>query len=281
MVGKIGIRCRCRPCTRRRARLASWRAATGERPIRGGIWSKGTANRSWSTNAGRSAGPRVPSTTSSARPTESASRALCSGSTLSRVTIGSRTCTLSGSSGWVRRERNRLRQTQPTTVVSQPPMFSMALASVRLSRSQASWTVRSICASIRTRATHLMLRRNRRAISASLTPASTQRRTRRSIGRNVVVRVMRTSSAVTVPSFIERSSHPLVSHRGDSTGRGNVTEAESRLAWSRPRLRTEPRTHRKDRSSPWRCSLITNRRLLPMALTAFGLLARPRRPGSR
>ena len=84
---------------RRRARLASLRAACGVRSTIGAISSNGTANMSCSTNASRSAGGSVSSTTSSASPTESASSASCSGSTPSaRSTIGSGTCTSSGSS---------------------------------------------------------------------------------------------------------------------------------------------------------------------------------------
>ena len=87
------------PCTRRRARLASWRVASGERSTMGAISSNGTANMSCNTNASRSAGARVSSTTSSARPTESASTASCSGSLQSgRSTIGSGTYASSDSS---------------------------------------------------------------------------------------------------------------------------------------------------------------------------------------
>ena len=94
---------RAAPCTRRRARLASCRAAVGERPTIGAISSNGTANMSCSTNASRSAGVSVSSTTSSASPTESASSASCSGSAPSaRLTIGSGTWTSSGSSRRVR-----------------------------------------------------------------------------------------------------------------------------------------------------------------------------------
>ena len=77
---EVGVGTRVAPCTRRRARLASCRAAAGVRPTIGAISSKGTANMSCSTNASRSAGASVSSTTSSARPTESASSASCSGS---------------------------------------------------------------------------------------------------------------------------------------------------------------------------------------------------------
>ena len=68
------------PWIRRRARLASWRAASGERSTIGAISSNGTAKMSWRTNARRSAGARVSSTTRRATPTESARRASCSGS---------------------------------------------------------------------------------------------------------------------------------------------------------------------------------------------------------
>src|SRR5215207_7628051 len=82
------------PCTRRRARLASCLAALGERPTMGAISSKGTEYMSCSTKASRSAGAKVSSTTTSARPTESASSASCSGPIPSaRLTIGSGTCT--------------------------------------------------------------------------------------------------------------------------------------------------------------------------------------------
>ena len=68
------------PCTRRRARLASCRAAVGVASTIGAISSNGTANTSCSTKARRSAGVSVSRTTSSASPTESASSASCSGS---------------------------------------------------------------------------------------------------------------------------------------------------------------------------------------------------------
>ena len=57
------------PRTRRRARLASCRVAAGERSTIGAISSNGTANMSCRTNASRSAGASVSSTTSSASPT--------------------------------------------------------------------------------------------------------------------------------------------------------------------------------------------------------------------
>jgi hypothetical protein len=87
------------PWTRRRARLASWRAASGERSTIGAISPNGTVNMSCSTNASRSGGDSVSSTASSAAPTESPSSAWCSGSVPSaRSIIGSGTRTSSGSS---------------------------------------------------------------------------------------------------------------------------------------------------------------------------------------
>ena len=80
------------------------------------------------------------STTSSARPTESASSASSSGWTPS---IGSDTCTPSGSSRLDLRERNMSRDTRATIVVSHPPRFSTPLVSQRCSRSQVSWTASS------------------------------------------------------------------------------------------------------------------------------------------
>ena len=94
------------------------------------------------------AGESVSSTTSSARPTESASSASCSGSIpSSRLTIGSGTRAARGSlrgfSCREVRERSMSRHTRATTVVSRPPRLSMLLVSERLSRSQASWTASS------------------------------------------------------------------------------------------------------------------------------------------
>ena len=66
-------------CTRRRPRLASWRTAADERPITEPTSSNGTANRSCSTKARRSAGESVSRTTCSALPTRSARTASCSG----------------------------------------------------------------------------------------------------------------------------------------------------------------------------------------------------------
>ena len=58
---QVAIRTGVAPCTRRRARLASCRVASGERSIIVAIWSNGTSNMSWSTNANRSGGESVSS----------------------------------------------------------------------------------------------------------------------------------------------------------------------------------------------------------------------------
>jgi hypothetical protein len=57
--------------------------------------------------------------------------------------IGSGMQTSKGSSRRTLRERSMFRETRATTVVSRPPSFSTLLASVRLSRSQASSTASS------------------------------------------------------------------------------------------------------------------------------------------
>ena len=108
------------------------------------ISSKGTANMSCSTNATRSAGASVSSTTSMARPTESASTASCSG--LIPGPVSSTTAGAPGSSGSSRREvreRSMSRHTRATTVVSQPPRFATPPVPERLSRSQDSCTASS------------------------------------------------------------------------------------------------------------------------------------------
>jgi hypothetical protein len=126
------------------ARLASCRAAVGERPTMGAISSKGTSNMSCSTKATRSAGASLSSTTSSARPTASARSASCWGSIPSSgLTIGSGTRTPKGSSRRDLRERSMSRHTRATTVVSHPRRFSTPLVSARLRRSQVSWTASS------------------------------------------------------------------------------------------------------------------------------------------
>ncbi len=109
----------------------------------GAISSNGTAKTSWSTNASRSLGLSVSSTTRSASPTESASKASCSGSVPSSgSTIGSGTRGPSSTSRCDWRERNMFRHTRETTVVNHASKLSIS-SSVRLSRSQASWTASS------------------------------------------------------------------------------------------------------------------------------------------
>ena len=70
LAGQVRVRRGRRSRTRRRARLASWRVACGERSTIAAISSNGTANMSCSTNASRSAGLSVSSTTCSAIPTD-------------------------------------------------------------------------------------------------------------------------------------------------------------------------------------------------------------------
>ena len=65
--------------TRRRPRLASCLAAAGVRPTTGAISLNGTSNVSCRTNASLSSGVSVSSTTSRARPTESASSSYAGG----------------------------------------------------------------------------------------------------------------------------------------------------------------------------------------------------------
>ena len=94
---------------------------------------------SCSTNATRSAGASVSSTTSRATPTESASSSSRSGSApWSGCATGSAAWRSAGSSCRDLRARNMSRQTRATTVVSQPPRLSTAPLSDRLSRNQAS-----------------------------------------------------------------------------------------------------------------------------------------------
>jgi hypothetical protein len=95
---------------------------------------------SCSTKASRSAGVSVSSTTSRARPTESASTASSSGPT-SPVPGGH--SSPAGSSGRLRRARSMFSASRPVTVVSQPPRFATSLTSVLVRRSQVSWTASS------------------------------------------------------------------------------------------------------------------------------------------
>ena len=130
--------------TRRRARLASCRAAAGERSTTGAISSNGTPNTSWSTNESRSAGVSDSSTTSSARPTESAITASRSGPASFAVrTIGSGSQEPASCSLRDLRRRSASRQIRPTTTVSQPRRSSVPPGSLRSSRSQASCTASS------------------------------------------------------------------------------------------------------------------------------------------
>src|SRR5260221_10117747 len=130
------------PRTMRRARLASWRAASGERSRISAISENGTANMSCRTNASRSTGVSVSRTTSSAMPTESASTACSSGPSSTR-TIGSGVNSSSACSRRARRTRSSSRQTRATPVVSQPPRFATASASERPRRNHASCTASS------------------------------------------------------------------------------------------------------------------------------------------
>ena len=107
------------------------------------ISSNGTAKTSCSTNAIRSAGVSVSSTTSIASPTESASRVSCSGSPPSRGrTIRSGTEPSKGDSRLDFRARSMFSDTRATIVVNHR-RFSTALASARLRRSHASWRASS------------------------------------------------------------------------------------------------------------------------------------------
>ena len=100
------------------------------------------------TNASRSAGARVSSTTSSASPPESASSAGCSGSKPSaELTIGSGTWVAIGSSRRDLRARSMFSETRAMIVVSQARRFSTAWLSERLRRSHVSWTASSPSAS--------------------------------------------------------------------------------------------------------------------------------------
>ena len=134
-------------CTRRRARLASWRAESGLRSTTRAISSNGTAKTSCRTNARRSAGLRLSSTTSRARPIESASSACCSGPpSPGSPTSGSGSQLPAAYSRLALRDRSMSRLIRPTTVVSQARRSSMAPVSLWPSRSQASCT--ASCASL-------------------------------------------------------------------------------------------------------------------------------------
>ena len=104
------------------------------------ISSNGTPKMSWSTNASRSAGVSVSSTTSSARPDEVGHQRLVLG--VGAVgAVEDRLGHVDASRGWLAssaRERSTFNETRPTTVVNHAPRFSTSLALLRLSRSQAS-----------------------------------------------------------------------------------------------------------------------------------------------
>ncbi len=118
------------------------------RPTIGAMSSNGTAKTSWSTNARRSAGCSVSSTTSSAAPTASAAivRLSESGSALSaRVMTGSGSRPASSASSRRRlRASSIVRHTRDTTVVSQPGMLSTSLLSARSTRIHASCSALNI-----------------------------------------------------------------------------------------------------------------------------------------
>ena len=132
------------PVLRRWARLASCRVASGERSTIGAISSKGIAKMSCRTNARRSGGDSVSSTTSNARPTESASRASCSGFVSSgRSTIG---CGQANAQRLLAPHVARAQHVQRDARDDgrQPAAEIVeAFASERLRRSQASWTLSS------------------------------------------------------------------------------------------------------------------------------------------
>ena len=82
------------------------------------------------TKAIRSAGANASSTTSSARPTESAISASCAVASSGPV-VGSGTCGPSASSRRDLRPRSMSRHTRATTVVSHPQRFLTSLVSAR------------------------------------------------------------------------------------------------------------------------------------------------------
>src|SRR5438874_10035520 len=106
--------------------------------------SKGTANRSCSTKARRSAGVSASSTTSSAGPMASAKTASSSG-------LGAATGEPSAAAGTARaaareRDRSTSRQTRDVIVVSHPSTLSTSTVPARLARSHASCTASSASA---------------------------------------------------------------------------------------------------------------------------------------
>ena len=135
------------PASRARAGARGSRAAL-PRPATVPRWNRSRRTAGRTDRAGRTPGVRRASACrarpSSATPTESASTASPSGSAPSpRMTLGSVTCAPIGSSRRDFRERSMSRHTRETTVVNQPPRFSMVAVSVRLRRSHASCTASS------------------------------------------------------------------------------------------------------------------------------------------
>jgi hypothetical protein len=102
------------------------------------ISPNGRPNMSCSTNATRSAGASVSSTTSMASPTESASTASCSGPAAAMAWS-----TASGSSRRDLRVRSMSRHTRATMVVSHPSRFATSPAPARPAWIHASWTASS------------------------------------------------------------------------------------------------------------------------------------------
>ena len=128
LLGQVDAGSGCAPWTRRRARLASWRAASGVRSMISAISSNGTANMSWRTKASRSAGVKRLEHDQQREPDRVGEERF-----LLRVGVPSRADDRLGHPGArpspraaSARARSRSRQTRPTTVVSQPPRLSIA-----------------------------------------------------------------------------------------------------------------------------------------------------------
>ncbi|OKI03547.1 hypothetical protein AMK13_24270 [Streptomyces sp. CB02056] len=126
-----------------RARLASFLAVVRLRSRSAPISSKGTPKTSCRTNATRSAGLSACRTTRSARPTDSAASASCSGSASAP---GPQVCVNSSPPQrcWPPdRLRSASRQTREATVRIQPGRLRTAVVSARSSLSQVSCTASS------------------------------------------------------------------------------------------------------------------------------------------
>ena len=131
------------PRTRRRARLASWRAASGVRSTIGAISSNGTANMSCSTNASRSGGRQRLEHDEQREPDRVGEQRLLLGV---GAVVGATTAPAAGRRPVLGRGAARAEHVeadapdhgrQPAAEVLDPP------ASPRLSRSHASWTASS------------------------------------------------------------------------------------------------------------------------------------------